>query len=373
MTTSPLAPSTTPGIVKMRSPGEIVSAAPILLGFNPVDSLVIIALRQRRIGLTCRVDLDDLWEEEVPALITGALTRDGATSVILIGYADDRPAVQAALARLRGPVREKGITVQEELSVVDGRWFHETCGRSRCCPPEGTAVADHDEAPTTMALTAAKGGPLPSRDDLVALVSPDRPLLSAAIRAELSRMESADLTVAQQCADIAAVLGWGDGDGATPAQQARAMLTTYPSSTRDYWYCLVAPGLLIDGEPPEDELLRSLRAAGSAAGDLSPEGYLLDDDARERILARLREWVRNLPDTEALLTMAPLVVAAVAHWAAGDGALARVLLDRAGRLETEPMPMLHTLNQSLTHGLRPPHLGWLAPQITEHRRGQAVA
>lgn len=373
MRTSRLQPSTDPRIVRMRSPGEIVSAAPILLGFTPTDSLVVICLRDKRIVLTCRLDLADALEDEAIASITAAAQRNGATGVLLIAYGADREVTGAAVRRMRRAAKDARLGIGEQISVVDGRWFHERCAEPLCCPPQGTPVSDHDEAPTTMALAAAAGTHRASRADLVALVAPDRPLLTAAICAAIDHVEPEELTGATVGADIAAVLGWGDGAEPTPHQLARSMFVCALPGMRDTWYSLVAPGMMLGQDDDHDPLLTSLRRAGTAAGDLSEDGILLDDDARERILIRLRQWVRNLPDRVPQLLLGPLVVAATAHWCAGDGALARELVERANALGVGSLGILDTLNGALAHGIRPPELGWLADEIAEHRRGRNVA
>ena len=46
--------------VRVREPGELVAAVPVLLGFHPHESLVLVATggeTGRRLGLTLRVDL----------------------------------------------------------------------------------------------------------------------------------------------------------------------------------------------------------------------------------------------------------------------------------------------------------------------------
>ena len=53
------APATT-----LRSPADLLAVIPRLLGFEPHASIVVLSLRQRRIGLTQRMD--------VPGLTAGA-------------------------------------------------------------------------------------------------------------------------------------------------------------------------------------------------------------------------------------------------------------------------------------------------------------
>ena len=357
----------------MRSPGEIVSAAPILLGFTPVDSLVIICLQGKRIGLTCRIDLADVAEEEVAAQVTEAARRNDATSVILIAYGPTRAVTEPALAGMRQALRSAEISIVHDLSVVDGRWFHARCAEPRCCPAQGTPVSDHDEAPTTMALVAAKGAHLASREELVALVAPDRPLLMAATGAALEHVEAEEITDEALIDDLVAILGWGDGAAPTAHQLARSMLTSALPHIRDTWYALVAPGMVIDSDDARSPLLESLCRAGTAAGDLSQDGFLKDEAARERILVRTRQWVRNLPDRVPEAVIGPLAIAATAHWCAGDGPLARELVERAGALDVEQLGILRTLHTALQHGVRPPEVGWLADDISEYRRSRRVA
>ena len=357
--------------VRMRSPGEIVSAIPFLLGFVPDESLVLISLRGRRLGMTCRLDLDDV-EPDALEMLVGAVQRDNGTAVILAAFATDRSVTATTLSRVRGAMAGARLPVAEEVSVVGGRWFHEACPDSRCCPPEGTPVADHDQAPSTLALGAATGGYRVDREDLAAQCLPHRPLLTQAIRAELDHPALAeDAQPETAVEDIAAVLGWRGPDEATPVQYARAALRARHPGVRDVWYALVAPGMMLDHRTELVEPLhQSLAAIGAAAGDLSEDGILLDSEARNRILARLIAWVRDLPDDEPDVCMFPFVIAAMAHWCAGDGALARVLVERASALDAPRPGMLETLQMSLMHGVRPAELGWLAPQIAHHRRQQ---
>lgn len=43
--------------VRLSDPAELIAAVPHLLGFHPRDSLVVITLQGRRLGLTLRSDL----------------------------------------------------------------------------------------------------------------------------------------------------------------------------------------------------------------------------------------------------------------------------------------------------------------------------
>lgn len=373
MRTSP--PATTPTI-RLRSPGEVVSAVPYLLGFSPESSLVLLGLRAKQLGLTCRVDLGDVQDEQCSRSVIEALTRSEARRALLVAYGSGRDVTAGVLAAMTERLEAAGIAVPERISVVGDRWFDESCADTRCCPPEGMPVADHDEAPSTMSFHALSGGYRRDRAAVVAECYPDRPVLAAAIRSELHMLVADDrgLTEKGVLEALAAVLGWGSGEPPTAAQLALAATATADPLVRDVCYAVVAPGMMGEHEPDLQSIHRRLRSAGAVAGDLDRAGGLLDGEARDRVLDRVLAWVRNLPDDVPFATMPALVIAAVAHWCAGDGARARTLVERAHGLDAEPLPMLQTLTACIAHGVRPAVLGRLGgDRPGRGRRGRSVA
>lgn len=347
--------------VTMRSPGEIVSAVPFLLGFAPTDSAVIIALQDKQIAMTARVDLADVPDKECIAAVRGAFLRIEATSALLIGYGDSRFATAPALTRLREALRGAGIAVLEQISVIGDRWFHERCAEELCCSPDGMPVADHDAAPSTLTLSAVTGGYRADRDAVIADCYPDRPLFVHAVRSELLLPEQeVDFALETIGSDLCAVLGWGTSEPPTAEQVARAALGCADPTLRDIWYAAVAPGILDGLMPERTDVHRQVVAAGQAAGDLGRDGILLDAEARDRVVQRVLTWVRNLPDDCPEVTVWALVVAAAAHLCAGDGARASGLAERAWALDVEPPGMLQTLTACLQHGFRPPTFGRLS-------------
>ena len=355
-------PPTTPPTIRLRSPGEIVSAVPYLLGFSPQSSLVLIGLEAKRIVLTCRVDLADVPDVECTDTVVEAFLRADADRALLVAYEADRGVTAAALEAVTERLDAAGVRVLEQISVVGDRWFDEVCTDERCCPPDGMAVSEHDDAPSTMSFHALAGGFRADRAALVAECHPDRPLLLAAIRSELEVLlaQDAELNDEDVLAALTAVLGWGTGGPAGAAQIAVAAVAVADPLIRDVCYAVVAPGLFGEHLVDLHRLHRPLRRAGAAAGDLDAEGILLDSDARDRVLSRLLAWVRNLPDDVPAAAVHALVVAAAAHWGAGDGARARTLVERAHALDVPCPPMLATLTSCLSHGFRPPELGRLS-------------
>ena len=353
-----LEPAANTPTIRLRSPGEVVSAVPYLLGFSPDRSLVVIGLSGRRVVLTCRVDLSDVVDDRCSGSVVEALGRVAADRVLIVAYDTERQRTEDALASMTGRLEPAGVRVLERISVVGDRWFDEGCTDERCCPPGGVPVIDHDAAPSTMSLHAVSGGFRRDRAVLVAECHPDSPLLTAAIRSELVQSGRGPRPGSDEVASaLRAVLGWGSGRTASAADLALATLAVGDPLVRDVCYALVAPAMMGSSRPDLRDLHRSLRRAGALAGDLDRAGGLRDGDARERVLDRLLGWVRNLPDDLPSTVMPALVLASTAHWCAGDGARARILVERARALDAVPLPMLETLTACLNHGVPPAELG----------------
>jgi hypothetical protein len=343
-----------PATVRLRSPGEIVSSVPYLLGFAPDDSLVVLGLRDRALALTCRLDIVDCSLEVSRRSVVQALGNAGADRVLLVAFAPSRPRANDAMASVARRLSREGLCVGDRISVVAGRWFDEECSDARCCPPGGVPVADHDSSPSAMGLQVLTRGFRADRASVVAECHPDRPALQAALRCELlSRSAGRAGLDDDVAAALVAVLGWGPSGAPSPAQSAGAAVATAVPAVRDVCYAIVAPEVLMGARPAARPLHLALVRAGSLAGDLDAHGAVRGPDARDRLLQRVLSWVRNLPDDVPEVTMPALVVAATAHWCAGDGARARTLVERAHALDAAPLPMLDTLAGCLARGLRP--------------------
>lgn len=162
-------------VARLSSPGDVVATVPLLCGFRPQDSLVLLSLRgpRRRLGLTIRLDLPPPSRAaDVAAALVERVVQDGGAAAVLVVYAEQpdprlAEAVQAACA-------VAGVRVVQALHVAEDRWTSYVCS-GPCCPAEGTPLG---EAPSLVQAEHALAGRavLPSRDDLVrALAAPTFP------------------------------------------------------------------------------------------------------------------------------------------------------------------------------------------------------
>lgn len=309
-------------VAKLSTPGDIVASIPVLCGFPPRDSVVLISLRgpRKRVGLTLRLDLPpEALEQEAAVSLAGRMVRDGAGFAVVAVFADRRrdALVDALVAQLE----QRGVCVMEALHVGDGRWSSYVCAGS-CCPAEGTPIP-----PVPSLLEAERvldGRPvLASREELVQSLAP--PVLLARAEAE-QRIAEADAALSEllltegRPAWREAVLG-----------QAREALA------------------LVSGGGTVDRL--SLARLAVALHDVGVRDematWALDDS--DALLSLVTQVVRIVPPPDD--APACTLLAWVAY-ERGHGAMVNVALERA--LDSDPSYRLALLLQAALEAQTPP-------------------
>ena len=329
---------TTDSAIFVRTPADLVDAAPYVLGFHPTDSLVAIGMAGRRVSFGARYDLPPPDDDDIVP-IAAVIAAQGARSVTVIGYgtADDvDPVMRRALAALD----VFRVRVNEALRVHEGRWWSYYCDKSGCCPPDGNPCNAQD---SVIAAEATYRGQvaLPSRQALVAQV--------AAV--------GGDARVAMVAA----------------TERARERLT----------------GLLTDDMRGRRSVRRAGRIAVREAEKRSRAGraltddevawlgvLLIDRDVNEYALDRsatqqwwLGLWADVLRRVEPAYVPAPACLLGYAAWRDGRGALARVAVDRA--LQADPRhPMAGLLDEVLGYGIGPHAM--IALDSPDRQSGQTV-
>lgn len=298
--------ATTP---RLSGPGELAAALPLLCGFRPRESLVVVALKgaTRRVALTARYDLPAEEHEEVLAAdVVDRLLAAGARRAYALVVSEQGASAlprRPLVASLRQAVaRARALDLQDALLVRDGRWWSYLCTDGACCPREGTPVP---EASPTLTLVEAQSvlqgrAVLGSREELVASLAP--PALPAVA---LALLAAAERRFAEELA--------GAGRAALRARLRDALSAA-----------------LAHGGPRHE---REAAELALALHDLSLRDEVLTWSVRREsaLLALLLHLVRATP--------APYdaPVCACLAWVAygrGDGATAGIALERA--LSTDP-------------------------------------
>ncbi|MDC5696453.1 DUF4192 domain-containing protein [Intrasporangium calvum] len=311
----------------LRSPAELLAAVPYILGFQPTDSIVAIALKDGRVGLTARIDLPapDHPERAVDALMP-ALLREEPDQVIAIGYGDSAGHAATVLDGFAAVLAEEGIGIRDRLLVTGGRWRSLECADPGCCPPEGTLL-EQDESATAVASEFVGQGvaPLPDRAALAAQLEPTEK--ARLVGRLLDRPRPRRVLQPRVVAGIwARVLDPDEDPPELMAQDASwATRTLQDVGLRDGIIAWLTPGTLKPADLPDDvqAVLKLLGPAPHTSGDPSVD---------LRLRSRLVRLCTLLPDSHA----APALTVLAAHaWWHGNGALTRVALDRTLRCDPD--------------------------------------
>lgn len=298
--------------VRLDSPAALVAAVPYLLGFHPERSLVAVGLaaRGRQIAVCGRADWPSLAHSgAIASSLAMQLRRAGSGSAVLIAYpgaAGGGRRVAEAAAALFEVI---GLVVLDVVQVSRGKLRSYRCRDRACCP---TAVP-----PPSSALAAA-------------MVAEGRRVL--ADRAELVAV------LGSPPATVRVVPPQGPSGSATASGSVLAELDE-------------AIGALPERLPAEPDLVRwavALRepsVRGACAGHLRGERA----EAAEAL------WLAMVRVAPRPMGAAPACLLALHAYARGDGAFARVCLERA--LEHDPGESLaHDLHALLDLGVPPDQL-----------------
>lgn len=360
------------GSARIHGPGDLLQAVPYLLGFHPVDSLVLIGLDGAHLVVTARMDLSDVAEPEAVAHTLAALSRGGAARVLCVVYdsvsdgaADgasrgDRtrrpPSWGGLAAALQHDCDLAGCELSDVLRVAGGRWWSLLCTDPRCCPPGGNLVPAQP-SPFVAAATYAGVVALPDRqalaDTLRPLPAPQRAALrplvrqqeAAAARAGLDgsgRRHERELLRALFAAARQADAGPRDEDGGVPLG---------PDSARE------RTGTERTGTAPSDAEVAGFGAALSTLY-VRDRLWLAIDGGRLDGRELWRELARRLP---APYDAPALFLFGWASWRDGNGALALIAAERAIESDRH-YTAADLLLATLSHGLDPRHTPPLRPR-----------
>jgi hypothetical protein len=303
--------SKTPPVARFRMPGEIAAVLPMLVGFVPTESVVVVSLRRprKRVGLSMRIDLPAPEHEQLLAeQFSARLRQDRAMGVVVAVYTDepDDEGIRPRAGLVAAIEAAAGVPVTEALLVRGDRWWSYFCANPDCCPPEGTPVGAADTPALSMvnAQCVLDGrSVLSSRQELVDSIA--APQLLAAV-------------AAGQQLDAAAVEWSLDREDPVSRREAE----------------LAAAKTLLDRVAQGEVLPLSATAAFAIA----VHDVLVRDqiatwslDRADDLLALLQQVARQVvpPYDAPVCTLLAWVA-----YAGGNGGLANVALDRA--LSTDP-------------------------------------
>jgi hypothetical protein len=190
----PAADRRAPTVLRIGDLSSAVVATTHMLGFQPRESLVAVALcgPRERMTFVVRVDLPPpAGHGAVAAEVATRMAQAGADGVMLFVHTSEsaagaelphRELVDAVVASLDAPVREATL-------VSAGRLWSYVCDDQRCCPAEGRPF--DPQSPDSVAVAAAhalEGNTvLPDRETAVGAARPLGGITAVSMRQALDR------------------------------------------------------------------------------------------------------------------------------------------------------------------------------------------
>lgn len=181
----------------VREPEDLIAFAPIAVGFEPRESVVMLSLRSPGGGPHARVGIPRAMEDvpEVVEVLLGAAGTNGVELVAFLVYGEDSPAVGAVARALVAGFTAAGIDVHDVIRLADDQWFPlAASGR----PAASLAGVPYDVSTHPFTLEAILRGRVvrSSREELVALVRrrPDRPGVPDRVLARAATLPPGEVT-----------------------------------------------------------------------------------------------------------------------------------------------------------------------------------
>jgi Domain of unknown function (DUF4192) len=339
--------------IHLSGPADVLTVLPYQLGFHPHECLVVLSLHGTRMGLVQRIDLPPLEHvDDAVAAMIGPLRRDNPSGLLIIGFEEQEGQSRAMLDSMAGACRTHGVQVVDRVVVRGGRWFDVDCIQS-CCPREGRQLPSPSAVPAVAEFVGREICPLPDRSALADLLEPNRLLLSRDVApladawlqlrleaTECGQTELGDMETKLREFRASELAVWSlvlcGNDDAEPilalAPQDLAMLAVSLTDVdlRDGLIAWLCPGTLPSDLIDPILLVQMSRTLSERPWLGQDGGDMTHVIGLQRIERRLCELSAALPDAWAVPT---LTLLASFTWWRGDGALTRVALDRALKVE----------------------------------------
>ncbi len=158
----------------LTSPHDLIAAIPFLIGYHPVDSLVVVSIKENCIGMAMRVDYPVDLPPSAYDLLAAHLQREGSTGALLVTYVPSgRSDGEVVLSDLAEALKRIDVKVEESLLIQDGRFRSTICSDLDCCPSSGRDLPAIDSSRIAMEhVIAGRAMPFANIEALTESISP---------------------------------------------------------------------------------------------------------------------------------------------------------------------------------------------------------
>lgn len=145
----------------LTSPHDLLAAIPFLIGYHPIDSLVLVSIKDESVGMAMRVDYPVQEDEAFFDAMANHCLTDGAEGALIVAY---QPLLHTdgdrVLAQITAALSRAGIAIYESILIADGNFRSLLCHDSTCCPKQGRRVPPLDSSRIAVESVLA-GHPMP--------------------------------------------------------------------------------------------------------------------------------------------------------------------------------------------------------------------
>ncbi|MDQ1683323.1 MAG: hypothetical protein QOC82_60 [Frankiaceae bacterium] len=186
--------------VSVRAIEDLAAALPHLLGFPPVESLVVVAIEGPRgeLTFTLRLDLpepDEIGEVvEICAARMQAAAADAVLAFVVTEAADVAPGQLPGVELVEALQRSVVMPLRDAFLLRGGRIWSYLCPDPACCPPDGRPYDAGSPVATTLAAAGVVAGrPMfRDRDEIVRSAQAVDGAEAEAMRAAVERVRGTE-------------------------------------------------------------------------------------------------------------------------------------------------------------------------------------
>lgn len=316
------------------SPADFAAMVPVLVGFQPEESLVLVALRDDQVVVSMRLDLGTGSEEMInrTSMLLDRVEADDALIAVCTnrGVGDQLPYLNVIRCLIE-TFERRGVGVRDALLIDAGRFWSYICDSAECCDASGVVYDTEAHMEFTSSVVSRRD--IEERYEL----RPDGESSEQMVALALERCQVAVSERAERVwLALNALAGQTSGDSDEARGQSRALIQVGMQDVRVRDYCLArlareddaAPiaEALVDCALSSREVHRS-RMCGAAAAALAatesstvPASCLLAHAGGDSLAALVRRGIEiGVSPTqirEILVSSLPMVMGQFAESAA---------------------------------------------------------
>jgi len=318
----------------------MLAALPVLFGFHPRQSLVVVSLEgpQLRMGPAMRIDLPPgEHAEPIACQVADTLRRHAVRAVLLVAYSDDPGLADPIVDACRDRLVLDRVSVVEAVRCDDSRYWSYQCHDPDCCPPTGTPY----DASTSPVLAEAVLAGLEVLPDRAAVRERLAPVTGAARDAVVAACEA-------EAAELAKIMA-----AAPPGRRQQVVVEAGAARVKP----ILAKAVAAPGEPLSDAEVAQLSVWCSL---ILVRDVAWAQISRANAAASFAVWAQVARRVVPPFEPAVLCLTAFAAWMKGDGASAWCAVERAEAVDPG-YSMMQLLRDILAAAISP--VGW--PQLDE--------